>query len=354
MKRLLLFFLLLFPFAITAFAQTTTKVKTVCIDPGHGGKDPGALGKIAKEKDIALKIALKLGNYIEKNIPGVKVVYTRKTDVFVTLNDRAKKANNSQADLFISIHTNSTKDNASVTGTETYIYGQSSNKESKALAMFENSVAELEDDYLDVYGDILSLYESDDNLSKIQATASADVSSFVSGGERFANLVQNEFETRAKRGNRGVKRNIYLVLRQTQMPSVLVECGFISNKEEEKFMASDYGQDILASAIFRAFRDYCGIPKPTSSSDNLKFRIQLKSLSKRTPLNSSELKGIVNVEELYIDGKFLYVVGKETSYKKISDQLATIRKQIPDAFVIAVRNGKEKVDVGEAKKELGQ
>ncbi len=346
-NKTILFLAVILMLAAPVFAQTGASIKTVVIDPGHGGKDPGAVGKNSKEKDIALSIALKLGEYITSKCQGIKVVYTRKKDVFVPLAKRAEIANSANADMFISVHINSST-NKEAYGTSSHVYGFCFNLDMKTLSLQENNAVKFEENYLDEYGDW-------ETVSEIKTMSSFTSSPLANQGKQLAEKIQNEFETRAKRYNRGVEYASFLVLKRTQMPAVLVECGFISNEEEEKFMASTYGQEILASAIFRAFRDYNGSssqPEPTKS--NICFRIQLKSLSKQIPLNSSELKGIPNIEELHINGKYQYVVGKETDYKKITDQLANIRKQIPDAFVIAVRNGTEKVDIKVAKKELGQ
>lgn len=347
MKRILCLLILLCGCTGSLYPQTTCKVKTLVIDPGHGGKDPGAVGKTTKEKNIALSIALKLGNYIETKCTGVKVIYTRKTDVFVPLNKRAEIANNAKADLFISVHINSSP-NKTAYGTSSHIYGFNFNSAMKSLSIQENSVVELEDDALLDYGDWK------DDLSEIRAESSVALCSTptTNVGKQLAEKIQKEFETRAKRNNRGVEYASFLVLRKTTMPSVLVECGFISNKEEEKFLATDNGQSIIASAIFRAFRDFNGGTPPAPK--NVCFRIQLKSLSKKVPLNTPDFNGITGVEEIYLDGAYKYVVGKETDYAKISTRLKEIRKKIPDAFIIAIQDGKKKIGVEDAKKILGQ
>ena len=345
MKHLTLILILLFAFAAPLYPQSAGKVKTLVIDPGHGGKDPGAVGKTNKEKDIALSIALKLGNYIETKCAGVKVIYTRKTDVFVTLNKRAEIANNAKADLFISVHINSSP-NKTAYGTSSHIYGFNFNSAMKSLSIQENSVVELEDDYLLNYGDWK------DELSEIRAESSMALCSTptTNNGKLLAEKIQKEFETRAKRTNRGVEYASFLVLKKTTMPSILVECGFISNEEEEKFLATDNGQSIIASAIFRAFRDYNGGNAPVKK--DVYFRIQLKSMSHKIPLNSPDFKGITGVEEIYLDGAYKYVVGKETDYDKMASKLKEIRKKFPDAFIIAIQDGKKKISVEEAKKIL--
>lgn len=243
-------------------APANAKIRVVCIDPGHGGKDPGCHGDSAKEKDVALAVALKLGAYIEKYYPDVKVVYTRKTDVFVELNERAAIANRNNADLFICIHCNSAcvrkkqtngkyKDacNEIADGAETYVMGLHKTDGNLDVAKRENESATLEDDYQNKYnmgvsGDeaaiILSAYQ---NLYMEQSTL-------------FAQFCQDEFRTRAGRDDRGVEQAGFLVLWKTAMPSVLIETGFLTNPIEERFLGCDKGQTHMAASIFRAFRKW--------------------------------------------------------------------------------------------------
>lgn len=225
-------------------------VKTVVIDAGHGGKDTGCLGKHSQEKDIALGIALKLGSYIEQNISGVKVIYTRKTDVFVELHERAAIANKNQADLFISIHCNAAKNHTHVHGTETYIMGLDKSAENLDVSRRENSVILLENNYEHHYdGFNLNDYESNIVFSLYQ-------NAFLNQSIDFASSIEKEFKHKAKRKSRGVKQESFLVLYKTGMPSVLVEAGFLTNTTEEAYLKSDQGQTYIASAIFRAFKEY--------------------------------------------------------------------------------------------------
>lgn len=372
-KRIIILILLLLAGA-DLLAQNSGKVKTLVIDAGHGGKDPGALGKKYKAKDIALSIALKLGNYIKANCPGVKIIYTRKTDVFVTLGERGRIAIRNKADLFISIHINSTS-NKTVHGTNTYYFGQ--NTATKDVALLENSAVRYEDDFISKFGKQNDLAEAvekycfdngpkrttnDISCGVIAVGAAPGESStekYISQSKIFATKIQKEFETRANRTNRGVQSARYQVLHDThtQMPSVLIECGFISNEAEEKYLGSDNGQNIIASAIFRAFRDYNGgtsaaKTSSTQNNANVYFCIQLKSSSKKIPLTSNEFKGITGIKEIYMDGAYKYVVGKETSFDKITLQQKEIRKKIPEAFIIAIKNGNKKISIDEAKKIL--
>lgn len=252
-KRILNFFLILL---LSAFSQVSKahsgapyRLKTIVIDAGHGGHDTGCLGASSKEKDVALAISLKLGKYIEENFPDVKVVYTRRTDVFVELVERAQIANNAKADLFISIHCNA-NDNKSAYGTETWTMGLHVSDANLNVAKRENSVILLEENYEKNYDGfdpksteayiIFSLYQNN-NIDKSLSLASK---------------LQNEFTTKLDRFNRGVKQAGFMVLYKTNMPAVLIETGFLTNKEEEKFLASKDGQDSMASAIYKAFKTY--------------------------------------------------------------------------------------------------
>jgi len=233
-------------------------LKTVVIDAGHGGKDPGSLGKKTTEKEVALGIALKLGKHIEQNLKDVKIIYTRKTDVFVELHERAKIANSNKADLFISIHANG-NDNHQVSGTESLVLGTIRAGENFEVAKKENSVILLEDNYKEKYeGFDPNSPESYQSFSLVQDL-------YLKKSVNFAALVQDQFRDRAQRKDRSVKQQSLLVLARTAMPGVLIETGFITNPDEEKFLMSEQGQDFLASAIFRALRDYKDIVESRSS-----------------------------------------------------------------------------------------
>jgi len=234
----------------------------VCIDAGHGGKDPGCHGDNSKEKDVCLSVALKLGAYIEKYYPDVKVVYTRTTDVFVELNERAAIANRNNADLFICIHCNSAcvrkkqangkpKDvcNETADGSETYIMGLHKTEGNLEVAKRENEAATLEDDYQNKYNMGLSGDEAEIILSAYQ-NINLERSSL------FAQFCQDQFRERAGRDDRGVEQAGFLVLWKTSMPSVLIETGFLTNPAEEKFLGGDKGQVHMAACIFRAFRKW--------------------------------------------------------------------------------------------------
>lgn len=241
---------------INLFAQGSHfRIKTVVIDAGHGGKDPGNIGTGRykdTEADVVLDVSLILGKYIEEQFPDVKVIYTRKTDVFIGLNERAKIANDNGADLFISIHCNAFKKQESH-GTESWVMGMHKSEENLRIAQQENSAIFLEEDYETKYeGFDPNSIESYIILSMIQSN---NIESSIS----MANLVQKQFKSRVQRVDRGVKQAGFVVISKTTMPSVLIEIGFLTNKEEEDFLNSNKGKDYIASAIFRAFKEYKGL-----------------------------------------------------------------------------------------------
>ncbi len=226
-----------------------TKVDVVVIDAGHGGHDPGTSGKSLKEKDVVLKIALKLGKHIKANFPGVKVLYTRKTDKYIEFQDRADVANKNQADLFISIHANSIV-GANAYGTETYVMGLHKDKSNFEVAKRENSVILMDENYKEKYEGF------DPKSPESYILFSLNQSAYQENSLRFAQKVEDQFKNRVGRSSRGVKQAGFLVLWMTTMPSALVETGFLSNAKEEKFLGTDAGQDLIASGIYRAFKEY--------------------------------------------------------------------------------------------------
>lgn len=225
------------------------KVDVVVIDAGHGGKDSGTRGKKILEKDVALKIALKVGHYIEKYVPGVKVIYTRKTDVYLSLDERAAIANRAGADLFICIHANSMP-GGRATGTETYVMGLHKDESNFEVAKRENSVILMDEDYKERYEG----FDPDSPESYI--LFSLTQSAYQQSSLLFAQKVEDQFEHRVGRHSRGVKQAGFVVLWRTTMPSVLIETGFLSHPSEEQFLADERGQDLIASGIYRAFKEY--------------------------------------------------------------------------------------------------
>ncbi len=332
------------------------KTWVIVIDAGHGGKDPGAIGPISKEKNINLAIALKTGEYLEQNVKNVKVLYTRKTDVFMELRDRPDFANKNNADLFISIHSNSIS-RSTIKGAETWIMGPAQNEQNLAVAMKENEVILLEDDFSTKYEG----FDPKSPESYIMFTVMQNT--FRQQSTLFASTIQSQLKNRAGRIDRGVKQSGFWVLYMTTMPSVLVETGFITNPDEEKYLISSEGQDYIASAIYRATRDYINeIDKKTNIStfnekdqaaepdtsvsdslpvtDELKFMIQITTSAEKKKLVPENFKGIKDVVELSSPNLFRYASGSFSNYS----QAAAYRKKLeilyPDAFVIAVKNNK--------------
>lgn len=349
--------------------EPKTKISCVVLDAGHGGHDPGTIGNRYQEKDIALSIVLKVGQYIRDNIPDVKVIYTRETDVFVPLDERAEIANKNQADVFISIHCNANP-NKKPFGTETYTMGLTKASDNLEVAKRENSVILIEDNYS-------SRYQGFDNSPESYIMLSLMQNTHRDQSIQLASSIQKQFRERANRIDRGVKQAGFLVLWQTTMPSVLIETGFLSNLEEEKFLASSAGQDYIASAIFRAFRDYksmienrsvfilanntlplnvdslpvttASIVVPDSVSEpavdtttirNFYFMVQISSSVQPIPLNSRLFKGMENITEYKVAERYKYTVGRKNTYKEIIEYLSDIRKIFPDAFVVGCVDGK--------------
>lgn len=363
---LVILFSFLFLFSTKAQNNKPQSFKTIVIDAGHGGKDPGAVGKQAKEKDIVLPIALKVGEYITKEMPDVNIVYTRSTDVFVPLDERAEIANRAKADLFVSIHANSIS-NPKIFGAETFVLGLHRSQENLEVAKKENSVIVLEDDYTTKYEGF------DPNSTESYIIFELMQNVYLDQSIEVASLVQDQFERRAGRHNRGVKQAGFLVLRKIAMPGILVEVGFLSNRNEETFMASEEGQTYLASAIFRAIRDYKnrfearnGLAKPTSqpespvvvvknepastpatvnqnqpiqNKDIVEFRIQVASSGQRIRENTGPYSLFKDVW-MYQEGNlFKYTTGFSNSYDEIAELLKEVRKKVPDSFIIAFKNG---------------
>ena len=225
------------------------KLSTIVIDAGHGGKDPGARGKISWEKDIALSISLELGRILKENIPALNIIYTRKEDKFLSLYRRSEIANKANADLFISIHADSFS-KSSVYGATTYLMGLSKTSANMNVAKRENSVIFLEENYEDIYKDF------DPNSTESIMLLNLNQKSKIENSALLAGLIQEQFSKRVGLHDRGVKQAPFLVLWMTTMPSVLIETGFISNREEEIKLNNNTHQVHIASAIFRAIRDY--------------------------------------------------------------------------------------------------
>lgn len=235
---------------------SASKKFTICLDPGHGGNQPGTFGSFAKEKDVTLKVTLLVGKIIEENMPDVSVVYTRKTDMTIGLKERAKVANDNHADIFVSIHANSLPETTpysrkqSIFGTETYVLGLHKTQESLEVAMRENSVILLEENYEEKYQGF------DPNSPESYILFSLTQSANHEASIQLASLIEDQFGKRAGRKSRGVKQAGFQVLWETAMPAVLVEIGYLSNVKEEKELNSAQVQEYIASAIYRAIKEY--------------------------------------------------------------------------------------------------
>lgn len=346
-------------------AQTSSpndkfRIKTVVIDPGHGGKDPGALGySTAREKDITLKVALKLGQYIKESLPDVEVIFTREKDVFVELHERTAIANRSRADLFISIHCNSSP-SPSAFGTEVYVLGLHKTEDNLAVAKKENSVILMEDDYLDHYEGF------DPNSPESHIVFAMYQNAFLHQSIEVASILDRQFENHVHRKSRGVHQAGFMVLYRATMPSILVELGFITNKNEEAYLMSEEGTTYMASAIFRAFKEYkkkveADIPeeevivkKDTAKSDEGQpvYKVQFVVMKKKVTRLESKYSMIEDFEVEESGTNFYrYMTGNFTDFRQAVKYQNELRaKGLKDAFVVAYKNGK-RVSLKEAQQK---
>ncbi|MFT6747114.1 MAG: N-acetylmuramoyl-L-alanine amidase [Glaciecola sp.] len=359
------------------------EVKTIVIDAGHGGHDPGCLGSSAREKHVCLSIALKLGKMIENYFPDVNVIYTRKTDVFVKLHERAEIANRNKADLFISIHANSAQ-SKSAKGTETFVMGTKYTDKNLEISKRENAVILLEDDYQ-------SKYDGYDPNSPIWIIINGLYQQeYLGQSINLANKVERQFVTRNKRFSRGVKQRVLLVMYRTAMPSVLIEVGFLTNASEHAMLKKKSGQLQTSGAIFRAFLEYKremegATPLEIANEEKLVFdnwkkifdgdsavidkvkpdeithnkeikvdlseagevpdlliKVQITSSSKKIPLNSRKFSKVKGVEEFVDKEMYKYSVGQFEEFKEASKAQKEAReKGFKDAFLIAFYKGKK-------------
>lgn len=344
-----------------------TRIRTVVIDPGHGGKDPGAVYGKVREKDIVLDIGLKLGNYIKSAFPDVQVIYTRDKDIFIPLYQRAEIANKNNADLFISIHVNAVS-RGSAQGTETYILGQHRTSDNLEVAKKENSVILLEANYKTTYEGF------DPNSPESYIMFELVQDEYLEQSAMLAASIQDQFRERVQRVDRSVKQAGFLVLRQVTMPGILVEAGFLSHPAERNFLQSENGRDYLASAMFRAFRDYkkkiearSSFHLVTASSDepsnatvltipvkeesNIVFSVQIASLSKQVEATSANFKGEKDVFIQNTNNVYKYFSGKYDSPEKALKEQKRLRKKFSDAFVVAFKNN-QLIPIDQAKQNL--
>lgn len=356
------------------------KIRTVVIDPGHGGSDPGAVGKYSREKDIALDISLKFGKMIEEKYKDIKVIYTRTDDSFVELYKRAQIANENNADLFICVHVNASS-SSSPYGTETFVMGLHVNEANLRVAKLENSVILQEENYEDQYEGFDPNDPENHIIFSLFQNANLTQSLF------FAGKVQDEFRDKVKRYDRGVKQAGFLVLWKTTMPAVLVELGFISNPEEEKYLNSKTGQEELAVALFDAFKDYKNHYEENSaeiqnavkevesnletvieqkevvetqtpvventSQTGIFFKVQVMTSTQKIENYSEKFRPYQNVDVYLHNGVYKYTIGKETDYNKILKLQNELKSEFKGCFVVALKNG-ERIPLNQARSELGQ
>ena len=396
---------------LALITEVGAKEFTLVIDAGHGGHDTGAPGKFSKEKDINLKTALAFGKYVEQNCPDVKVIYTRKKDVFVELKDRAGIANKAKADLFISIHTDALENNSVARGMTTYTLGMHRAKDNLDVAQRENSVILIEKNYKETYQGfdpnsaesyIIFEFMQDKNMQR-----SVDLATFI----------QNKTCQAADRPSRGVKQAGFLVLRETSMPSCLVELGFITTPAEEKLLNEDVTIDNIAKGIYNAFVEYkkkydnnITVPykaeEPTinivdmvpgqekkeevraekpdktvkaeekeekkegkkkkekeeeekektlyvASGDNAGvpvFKVQILATDKPFKKGDAHFKGRTDYNQYTENGMTKYTIGETTDYNEILRLKSELQATFGDCFVVAFKEG-QKMNISEAIKE---
>lgn len=331
------------------------KMRTVVIDAGHGGSDPGCVYGQYKEKDITLDIALRLGKKIKAKYPDIRVVYTREKDVAVSLYERGNIANKAKADLFISIHVNSTGSKpTNAVGTETFTLGVHKNDASMAVAKKENSVIALEEGYEKNYQG----FNPNDTESYIMFGLIQY--GFNRSSINFANMLEAQNKSYAKRPSRGVKQAGFLVLWASAMPAVLTEVGFLNNASDRAILTSTTGRDKMATAIFNAFSEYkrsveveshydatnsssSGINMSSYSRSSRGYAVQLATFNKKVTINSANFgKNYSNVFEINDKGKHKYFVGVIDSYDnavKMKNSISSIDKRYKDCYVVGINNG---------------
>lgn len=374
-KKVTLIWALMCMLAMTAFAAN--KRFTLVIDPGHGGHDAGALGAISKEKNINLAVALRFGKYVEQNLPEVRVIYTRKTDVFIPLNERANIANRANADLFISVHTNALPAGKIARGFETYTLGMHRAKDNLDVAMRENSVISMEKDYQ-------QRYQGFDPRS----SESYIIFEFIQGKNmersvELARMIQRGVCDGANRPDKGVHQAGFLVLRETSMPGCLIELGFITTPDEERLLNDDSRVDDIARGIYEAFAKYknkydrsVSVPYRAKDSEDVNipkivpdqepapkkkaevadapvFKLQIFVGSKNLRKGDAHFKGETDYDSFQEGNLVKYTLGASTNYNEIYRLRKEKLEKFPAAFIIAFKNG-QKYDVNQAIREFKQ
>ena len=338
---------------------TSNKLKTIVIDPGHGGHDPGNLGtgRYKKtEKHIALAISLKVGELIKQNFPEIEIIYTRDNDDdFLKLGARTQLANDKNADLFISVHCDAFT-NPKAYGAGVYVMGMSKLKANMDVAMKENAVIYLEDDYKENYEGF------DPNTPESYIVFSLTQNTHLDQSLQLAEEVEQQFATRANRKSRGVKQAPFYVISRANMPSILIECGFLTNPDEEDFLHSEKGQEYMSSAIFRAFRTYKESVEGVESDDEKETNVPIEVEVKKTIVKEdikivlipdkvifkvqigTYLKSMIldktftsiNAEEEIVNGTYKYYVGSENDKNKADIIKTKMRENgFKGAFVVA-------------------
>ena len=401
-KKVTLIWALMCMFVMTSLAAN--KRFTLVIDPGHGGHDAGALGAISKEKNINLAVALRFGKYVEQNLPEVRVIYTRKTDVFIPLNERANIANRANADLFISVHTNALPAGKIARGFETYTLGMHRAKDNLDVAMRENSVISMEKDYQ-------QRYQGFDPRS----SESYIIFEFIQGKNmersvELARMIQRSVCDGANRPDKGVHQAGFLVLRETSMPGCLIELGFITTPDEERLLNDDSRVDDIARGIYEAFAKYknkydksVSVPYRASDSEDVNlpkivpdqepapktrvvtrgkqpkreeatpeqpkrvekkvkkaevadapvFKLQIFVGSRNLRKGDAHFKGETDYDSFQEGNLVKYTLGASTNYNEIYRLRKEKLDKFPEAFIIAFKNG-QKYDVNQAIREFKQ
>ncbi len=360
-RNILVLIVFLFTSNLTSLhSQNDSGKFVVVLDAGHGGHDSGNLGSGYKEKDIALKIVLQIGNALEKH-KDIKVIYTRKKDVFVTLRGRAKIANDADADLFVSVHCNA--HNSSANGTETFVLGLHANQRNFEIAKKENEVIFLESDYEQHYeGFDPSSPESLIGLTLMQED-------YLDQSIRLARYIEDNFIAQQKRKSRGVKQAGFWVLHNTYMPSVLVETGFLTFKKEGAYLHSKNGQSKMATSITDAILDYkrqldlnvgesiydnsetaAEVAAEPLLIDNVVFKVQIAASSKQLEPKSYNFNGLSDISREKVGNIYKYFYGYTSDYNKIKQfHIQAKAKGYKDSFVVAYKDG-NKIAVSEALK----
>jgi len=391
------------------FTPAQAKDFVLVIDAGHGGHDAGAIGQFSQEKNINLRVALAVGKLIEANCSDVRVIYTRKTDVFIPLGRRAEIANEAKANLFLSIHTNSLANSKTYTGASTWTLGLAKSDANLDVAKKENSVILYENDYKTKYAGF------DPNSSESYIIFEFMQDKYMKESVHFASIIQSQFRG-ALRPDRGVHQAGFLVLKASAMPSVLVELGFISTPAEESYLNSDEGTNALSQSIYRAFtlfkreqdikhtgKSVTIVPPPVkvrpmsaasdgqnvtaqtinqdsssidssstqtnskntavvarvvsaprqtpaenkTSDDSIVFKLQILAVGAKLSDGDDRLKDVSNVECVFDNGLYKYFCGASTSYNEVSRCKKNLDSRFPGSFIVAYQ-GSKKIDVNEA------